>query len=333
MPSFWNNTFWPSKRVLITGGYGFLGQRLASLLKHEGAKVFTPGKKNLNLLFPRRIEDFFLQNRSSYGKQAFDIIFHLAARVGGIGDVRSNPYPYISDNLQMTVNLLDAMACVRDTTTKVVFAGSVCAYPLKVDMPMREEDLWNGKPEPTNGPYGVAKRTVQTLAEAFTAQYGNSTAYALLANMFGPGDRYDSDTSHAIPSIILKIHNAKLKGHDRLEFWGSGKPTRDFLFVDDAAEALARMAIKIDTPDPINIGSGTETSIEEVVSTIKYFMGWKGTYHWNTSFPDGQPRRVLDITRARDLLEWQPTTFFRSGIELTIEDYMHRLGRIIELNI
>lgn len=331
MPSYWLDAPWSKKRVLVTGAHGFLGQRLSALLKHEGTTVFTPGKNELNLLVSDKIVHYFNTNKPGYTLPAFDVIFHLAGKVGGIQDVRTNPIPYFSDNVMMAVNLIDAMIYCKQTKTKVVFAGSVCAYPLEVPMPMREEDLWNGKPEPTNGPYGVAKRTIQILAEAATAQYGIPTVYALLANMFGPGDRYDPDTSHAIPAIILKMHLAKHKRHTNLELWGSGKPTRDFLFVDDAAEALARMGLRVETPDPINIGSGKETSIEKVAYTIQRYLGWEGTIHWNTEKPDGQPRRLLDIRKAARILEWLPTTEFESGIELTVADYMHRMGQFVEL--
>lgn len=331
MPSYWKDSPYKQKRVLVTGAHGFLGQRVTALLKHEGASVFTPSRDRMNLMVPQSIETYLHKNRPEYGVSSFDMIFHLAGLVGGIGAVRSKPYDSISSNLSTTINLLDALSYTKETKTKVIFAGSVCAYPLNAPMPLKESDLWNGHPEPTNGPYGVAKRAILSLAEAFSAQYGNPICYALLANMFGPGDNYDFELSHVIPSIILKTHTAIIKGHSTVNLWGSGNPTRDFLYVDDAAEALVRMGLRWNNPEPINIGSGKEISIREVAHKIQYYMNWTGDYIWDTTKPDGQPRRILDISRANEVLEWQPTTFFQSGIELTISDYMHRMGKFREM--
>lgn len=320
------NDFWESRRVLVTGGSGFLGRNLISFLKLNGCTFYNPTRAELDLSsLPSTLR--YIHTHPC------DLIFHLAAKVGGIGDVSRNPFPYISENITMALNLVESVVSVRDYRTKIVFAGSVCAYPLETPMPMMEDDLWNGRPEPTNGPYGVAKRTIQTLAEAATDQYGIPTAYALLANMYGPGDRYDPETSHAIPAIILKMHQAQIGGSKTITLWGSGKPTRDFLYVEDACYALIRMAMEMGSPSPINIGSGVETSIAEVAEQIRRRLGWNGEIVWDTSRPDGQPRRILDVSKAKRLLGWQPSTSIRDGIQSTVSDYMRRMGVYSESRI
>jgi GDP-L-fucose synthase len=244
-----------------------------------------------------------------------ELVFHLAAEVGGIGANRANPGRYWYANLMMGAHVLE-LARIHETR-KVVVAGTVCGYPKHAPVPFREEDLWNGYPEETNAPYGVAKKSILVGAQAYREQYGLDAIFLLPANLYGPRDNFDLETSHVIPALIRKMVDSS----DEVVLWGDGTPTREFLYVDDCAEALLLAAERYDGADPVNLGTGVETSIRELAETIADLTGFQGEIVWDTSMPNGQPRRSLDATRARELFGFQAHTTLRDGLERTIEWY------------
>lgn len=300
------SSFYNGKRVIVTGGAGFLGQHLVRMLQDAGAVVFVPRSAYWDLRKPiERFDDT-------------DIVFHLAARVSGIANTAATPANHIYDNAMMALNVIDA--CVRQSI-KVVVAGSVCAYPKYTPMPMVEENLFEGYPEETNASYGAAKRLALDALRAYHQQHGLRCAYLLSANLYGPGDNFDPATSHVIPALIRKIDNAQRNGDAGIAVWGSGSASRDFLYVEDAAKAYMLAGEKIDTPQPVNIGSGQETTIAWLVEAVKNTMGFQGDTVFDRSKPDGQPRRSLHIFKARDLLGWRPETRLEDGLRKTVEWY------------
>jgi GDP-L-fucose synthase len=252
-----------------------------------------------------------------------DLVIHLAGRVGGIGYNRERPGELFYDNLVMGVQLLEAarLAGVR----KFVAVGTVCAYPKHTPVPFRESDLWAGYPEESNAPYGLAKKMLLVQGDAYRQQYGLKTIYLVPTNLYGPGDHFEPDRSHVIPALILRVAGALNRGDDHIEVWGTGRATRDFCFVDDAAEAVALAAARYDDADPVNIGSGRETSIRELAETICRLMGFQGVIRWNTSKPDGQPRRWLDTSRAQQRFGFSSRTSLEDGLRKTIE-WFRKLG-------
>lgn len=294
--------------TLVTGGAGFLGSRLVYRLTQENlcSKIVVPRSAEYDLTSQSRVGALFLKYAP------FDTIFHLAATVSGIGHIAQNPATYFYDNLAMGMNVIHL--AYRSRASRIVVAGSVCAYPLSTPLPTSESSLWNGKPEPTNAPYGIAKRALSTMLEAYNEQYGLRSAYLLLANLYGPGQDCSPLTSHVIPALIRKMH------HDHLQVWGTGNATRDFLYVDDAVSALILAAQRANRPLPINVASGQEISIRDLVSLLCDLLPYTGSVEYDTSRPDGQPRRLFSLERAKLLLPgWEPKVSLVEGLTETIK--------------
>jgi GDP-L-fucose synthase len=294
--------------VLVTGGGGFLGAHLVERLEADGHDVFVARRRDYDLTLREDAERMFADARP-------ELVFHLAAEVGGIGANRANPGRYWYANLIMGAHVLE-LARVNDVR-KLVVAGTVCAYPKFTPVPFREEDLWNGYPEETNAPYGVAKKSVLVGAQAYREQYGLNTVFLLPANLYGPRDNFDPATAHVIPDLIRKMS----EGRDEVVLWGDGSPTREFLYVDDAAEGLALAAERYDGAEPVNLGTGAETSILETARLVAEAVGFEGRIVWDTTMPNGQPRRGLDASKARDLFGFRARTTLRDGIARTVAWY------------
>lgn len=301
-------TFCTGKKIIVTGGAGFLGSHLVRMLEEAGASVFVPRSKKYDLRHYQHADRILIQEP--------DIVFHLAARVSGIGNTSTTPADHLFDNAMMALNIIDACA---ERGIKIVVAGSVCAYP--EHMPMAEENLLVGAPEPTNAGYGHAKRLALAALQAYHQQHGLRCAYLLSANLYGPGDNFDPVSSHVIPALIRKVDEAQKNGDAGIAVWGSGHASRDFLYVEDAARAYMAAGELVDTPDPINIGSGQEVYIAGLAEKIKALMGFQGDTVFDRSKPDGQKRRCLRIWRAEERLKWKPTTSLDDGLRRTIEWY------------
>jgi GDP-L-fucose synthase len=295
-------------RTLVTGGGGFLGSHLVARLEEEGAEVVVARRRDYDLT---RYEDA----ERMFNDAQPDRVFHLAAEVGGIGANRSNPGRYWYANLMMGAHVLE-LSRVHEVE-KLVVAGTVCAYPKFTPVPFHEDDLWNGYPEETNAPYGVAKKSILVGAQAYRAQYDLDSIYLLPANLYGPRDNFDLDTSHVIPALIRKM----VESRDEVVLWGDGSPTREFLFVDDCADGLLLAATRYDGADPVNLGTGVETSIRELAELIADLTGFEGELIWDTSMPNGQPRRQLDASRAEQLFGFRARTPLRDGLARTIAWY------------
>lgn len=306
------STFYRGKRIIVTGGAGFLGSHLVRMLEEAGAVVFVPRSAKYDLRIP--IAAFRLFSDFPHP----DIVFHLAARVSGISSTSAEPANHLYDNAIMALEVIDECA---STDTKLVVAGSVCAYPEYCPVPMVEENLWNGAPEPTNASYGEAKRLALAALQAYHQQHGLRCAYLLSANLYGPGDDFNPTTSHVIPALIRKVDEAQKNGDAGIAVWGSGHATRDFLYVEDAAKAYMLAGELVDTPQPINIGSGEETFIAGLVEKIKSLMGYQGDTVFDRSRPDGQKRRCLRIWKAEGHLGWKPIVKLDEGLKRTIEWY------------
>ena len=295
-------------RVLVTGGGGFLGARLVERLEGDGHDVFAARRRDYDLTSMADTARLFVD-------AAPELVFHLAAEVGGIGANRANPGRYWFANLMMGAHVLE-QARLHETP-KLVIAGTVCAYPKLTPVPFREDDLWNGYPEETNAPYGVAKKAILVGAQAYRDQYGTNAVFLLPANLYGPRDNFHETNAHVIPDLIRKLSS----GRDEVVLWGDGSPTREFLYVDDCVEGLRLAAERYDGPDPVNLGTGVETSIREVTEIVAEAVGFQGRITWDTSMPNGQPRRSLDASRARELFGWSAATPLRDGIARTVAWY------------
>jgi len=295
-------------RTLVTGGGGFLGSHLVERLEGAGYDVVVARRRDYDLTRFDDADRLFAESRP-------ELVFHLAAEVGGIGANRANPGRYWYANLMMGAHVLE-LARLHGTP-KVVIVGTVCAYPKHTPVPFREENLWNGYPEETNAPYGVAKKSVLVGAQAYREQYGVDAIFLLPANLYGPRDNFDLDTSHVIPALIRKM----VEANGEVVLWGDGSPTREFLYVDDCAEGLVLAAERYDAPEPVNLGTGVETSIRELAETIAELTGFDGELVWDTSMPNGQPRRSLDASRAETLFGFRARTALRDGLERTIAWY------------
>jgi GDP-L-fucose synthase len=295
-------------RTLVTGGGGFLGSHLVERLEREGHDVFVARRRDFDLTRFDDAERLFAHARP-------EVVFHLAAEVGGIGANRTNPGRYWYANLIMGAHVLE-LARLHGTR-KVAIAGTVCAYPKFTPVPFQEDSLWDGYPEETNAPYGVAKKSVLVGAQSYRAQYGLDAIFLLPANLYGPRDNFDLETSHVIPALIRKMLEAKTD----VVLWGDGSPTREFLYVDDCAEGLALAAERYDGDAPVNLGTGVETSILELAETIAEVTAFEGEIVWDASMPNGQPRRSLDASRARELFGFQARTSLRRGLERTVAWY------------
>jgi len=308
-----SKAYWQGKRVIVTGGNGFLGTHVCSMLADLGAKLFVPRSVQYDLRYKEACNQMFTDFKKP------DIVLHLAARVGGIGATAANPAGSFYDNLSMGVNLIHS--AYLHNVGKFVCMGSVCAYPLHSPVPTHEHHLWKGYPEETNAPYGIAKRTLHTMLEAYHKQHGFKSVYILLANLYGIGDDFNEDTSHVIPALIKKCLDAKCMGDGGISVWGSGSASRDFLFVRDAAEGVLLAAEKLDTPEPINIAGGQEMPISGLVELIKQACDFHGDVAYDRSKPDGQPRRAFNTWRAEKELGWQESTPLADGLRQTVEWY------------
>jgi GDP-L-fucose synthase len=308
--------FYAGKKVIVTGGAGFLGTHLVKMLQEAGAVVFVPRSNVYDLRIGNQVFQMFAKARNDTGSERIDIVFHLAARVSGIASTSKKPAAHLFDNAMMALNLTHSCWMFN---AKLIMAGSVCAYPEQMPGTMTEDNLLNGAPEPTNASYGHAKRLALAALQAYHQQHGLRCAYLLSANLYGPGDNFDPATSHVIPALIRKVSEAQARGDAGISVWGSGHASRDFLYVEDAAKAYMLAGEKVDTPDPINIGSGREIFIAGLVEKIKAAMGFQGDTVFDTSRPDGQKRRLLQIDRAKALMGWTPETNFDEGLRRTVE--------------
>jgi GDP-L-fucose synthase len=311
--------FWDGKRVILTGGAGFLGSFVTERLSQRGAQdVFIPRIEEYNLVEPQGIEAMYGNALRGVAPQNV-IIIHLAANVGGIGANREHPAEFFYDNLMMGVQLMHQ--AYKKGIAKFVAIGTVCAYPKFTPVPFKEADLWNGYPEETNAPYGLAKKMMLVQAQAYREQYGFNAIFLLPVNLYGPRDNFNLRTSHVIPALIRKALEAKDRGDRELPVWGDGSPTREFLYVEDAASGIVAAAEKYNGPEPVNLGSGYEISIKNLAETIVQLTGYPGKIVWQTDKPNGQPRRGLDVTRAREYFGWEARVPFDEGIRRTIEWY------------
>lgn len=307
-----------TSRVVVTGGNGFLGSELVKELKARGAPyVFAPRSKDYDLVDAA-------QTRKLVEEHKPDLIVHLAAKVGGIGANRRFPGTFFRDNMAMGLNVLEEAR--RAGTRKVVVAGTICAYPKFATVPFREEDLWLGYPEETNAPYGIAKKALIVMAQSYRQEFGSNFVYLLPVNLYGPGDNFDLESSHVIPAMIRKFYEAKQANKAEVVLWGDGTPTREFLFVRDAARGIADAAERYDDAEPVNLGAGFEISMAELAGQIARKVGFTGALRWDTSQPNGQPRRMLDVTRARERFGFTAQTSFDQGLDETIAWYKGTVG-------
>lgn len=303
--------FWTGKKVLITGGNGFLGKHLIAKLKEKGPKTIRVAD----------IDKYDLRNYEDCLKasKGIDAVIHLAAKVGGIGFNREFPADLFDDNILMGVNMMKAARINK--VKKYVALGTICAYPKFTPVPFAEKDLWMGYPEETNAPYGLAKKMQLVQADAYRQQYGFNAIFLLPVNLYGPGDNFNPKSSHVIPALIMKFVEAKKKGKKEVVVWGTGKASREFLFVDDAAEGIIRAAENYNKVDPINLGAGFEITIKDLVSVIKKLTDFRGKIVWDKTKPDGQPRRMLDVSKAKKEFGFIAKTSFEEGLKETIEWY------------
>lgn len=304
------------KRVCVTGGAGFLGSHVVDRFWKEGYDVVVPRQEEYDLRKRPTIEKM-LRNLSP------DIVVHLAAKVGGIGANQNNPGSFFYDNAVMGIEMIDA--AYRHGVEKFVQVGTVCAYPSQPSIPFKEEDLWNGYPEPTNAPYGIAKRMLLEMLQAYRKQYGFNGVYLLPVNLYGPRDNFDLETSHVVPALIRKATEAKLRGDSSITVWGTGTAYREFLYVKDAAEAIFLATDKYNAPNPINIGTGKEISMRDLVEKIKEVVGYTGTTYWDITRPNGSARRQLDVAKAQSAFGFTAHTPLEEGLRKTVEWYAQNL--------
>jgi GDP-L-fucose synthase len=301
-----------TKRIVVTGGAGFLGRAVCRLLRERGAadeRIIVPRRREYDLTVEADVARLYETARP-------EIVIHLAAEVGGIGANMAHPGRFFFANMAMGLHLVEHAR--RIGLEKFVHTGTVCAYPKFAPIPFREDDIWNGYPEETNAPYGVAKKALFVMLDGYRREYGLQSAVAVPVNLYGPGDNFDPASSHVIPALIRKCEEARLAGADEVVCWGTGAATREFLYVDDAAEGILRAAEVMEEPVPINLGGGQEISIRDLVTKIAAACGFAGRITWDATKPDGQPRRGLDISRARELLGWSPRQDFESGLATTV---------------
>jgi GDP-L-fucose synthase len=300
------------KRIVVTGGAGFLGTAVCRVLRERGVpaeQIIVPRRRDYDLTIESQVERLYADARP-------DVVIHLAAEVGGIGANMAQPGRFFYANMAMGLHLVEHAR--RRGIEKFVHTGTVCAYPKHCPIPFREDDLWNGYPEETNAPYGVAKKAVFVMLDGYRRQYGMASAVTVPVNLYGPGDNFDPASSHVIPALIRKCEEARLANAEEVVCWGTGAATREFLYVDDAAEGIVRAAEIMEEPLPINLGGGVEIAIRDLVTKIAAACGYAGRITWDTAKPDGQPRRSLDITRAKTLLGWTPRQDFDTGLAATV---------------
>jgi GDP-L-fucose synthase len=299
--------------VLVTGGAGFLGSHLVARLREKGFDPFVARRRDYDLTDADDAARLFATATP-------DLVFHLAAEVGGIGANRENPGRYWYANLVMGLHVLEE--CRKASVRKLVLVGTICAYPKLAPVPFREEDLWNGYPEETNAPYGVAKKALLVGAQGYRQQYGLNAITLLPVNLYGPGDNFDLETSHVIPALIRKMVEAQAAGNREVVLWGDGSPTREFLYVEDCAEGLDLAAERYDAPEPVNLGTGEEIAIADLAEVVAELTGFDGEIVWDTSKPNGQPRRRLDTSKAEALFGFRARTSLREGIARTVAWYL-----------
>ena len=305
--------FFKDKRITVTGGDGFLGGYIIKKLKERGCRnIFVPKIAEYNLTDLAAI-------KRMYKKAKPDVVIHLAAKVGGIGANRERPAEFFYDNLIMGVQLMEEGR--KQNIEKVVALGTICCYPKFTPVPFKEENLWDGYPEETNAPYGLAKKMLLVQAQSYRQQYGFNAIFLMPVNLYGPGDNFDPKTAHVIPALIKKCFDCIKEGKKEIIIWGTGKPTREFLYVEDAARAIVLATEKYNKPEPVNIGAGFEISIKDLVNLIIKFTGFKGKIKWDTSKPDGQPRRRLDISKAKKEFGFVAKMDFKEGLKKTIQWY------------
>lgn len=307
-----SDTF-PYKRVTVTGGAGFLGRFVTGKLKaFDGVEIFVPRSRDYNLIEKNDVERMLDDSQP-------DLVIHLAAVVGGIGHNQKNPGKFFYDNLMMGTQLIEQSRLRR--VKKFLATGTVCAYPKFTPVPFKEDDLWNGYPEETNAPYGLAKKMMLVQSQAYRDQYGFNSIFILPANLYGPGDNFDLETSHVIPALIRKCVEARRSGAGFIEAWGSGGASREFLYVEDCAEGIVKAAAGYDERDPVNLGNGREVVIKDLVELIARLAGFDGAIRWRSEKPDGQPRRQLDTRRAFERFGFQAQTSLEQGLRHTIDWY------------
>jgi GDP-L-fucose synthase len=307
-------TYWQDRRVTVTGGAGFLGTAVVRDLDELGAQVSVIRSSDHDLRDP---------GAARAAVNGAEVVIHLAARVGGIGFNRRHPAPLAYDNLVMGSNVFEQSRLAG--VGKLVAACSVCAYPKFTPVPFSEEDLWNGYPEESNAPYGLAKKMMLVLSDAYRREYDFDSCAPILANLYGPDDNFDLEDSHVIAAMIRKFVEAEKRGAPEVVLWGTGEPTREFLYVDDAARALLLAAERLRTSEPVNVGTGHETKIRDLAESIRTLVGFDGEIVWDSTKPDGQPARYLDVTRARDLMGFEATTSLEDGLRRTIDSYASTL--------
>jgi GDP-L-fucose synthase len=308
-----------TKRILVTGGAGFLGQQVVAQLVEQGAdpeKISIPRSRDCDL---RVLEN------CQRAVQHQDVVVHLAAHVGGIGLNQQKPAELFYDNLMMGTQLIHA--AYQNEVEKFVCVGTICAYPKFTPVPFKEEDIWNGYPEETNAPYGVAKKALLVQLQSYRQQYGFNGIYLLPVNLYGPGDNFDPKSSHVIPALIRKVHEAQINGDKQIQVWGDGSPSREFIYADDAARGIAIATVKYDRPDPVNLGTNYEITIKDLITLICKLMDYDGEIVWQTDKPNGQPRRCLDTQKADEYFGFKAQVDIEQGLKNTIEWYRtHAIG-------
>ena len=308
-----NSDFWKDRKVCVTGGDGFLGSYVLEKLAERGAtRVFVPKIEKYNIVDPEAVKRLLADANP-------DLILHLAANVGGIGANQARPAEFFYDNLMMGVQLMHE--AWKAGVSKFVAIGTVCAYPKFTQVPFREETLWDGYPEETNAPYGLAKKMLLVQSQSYRQQYNFNSLFLIPVNLFGPRDNFNLETSHVIPALIRKCFEAQERGDDEIVVWGDGSPTREFLYAADAAEGILLAAERYNSSDPVNLGSGEEISIKDLATKIVELTGFEGGLVWDTSRPNGQPRRGLDTSRAKERFGFQAQVKFEEGLKRTVEWY------------
>ncbi len=306
------STFWTAKRVVVTGGAGFLGGFVVERLRQAGASAIVPRSAEYDLVDRAAVRRLLADARP-------DMVIHLAARVGGIGANRANPGRFLFENAMMGLQLFEECRLAR--VPKLVALGTICAYPKFAPVPFKEDDLWNGYPEETNAPYGIAKKMMLVQSQGYREQYGMNSVVLFPVNLYGPRDNFDLESSHVIPAMIRKFVTARNRGDAEVVLWGDGTATREFLYVEDAAEGIVLAAERYDASEPVNLGNGQEVTIRDLAAKIARATGFDGRFVWDTSKPNGQPRRCLDVTRARERFGFVARTPFEVGIANTVAYY------------
>jgi GDP-L-fucose synthase len=317
-------SFWENQRVVVTGGAGFLGSFVVEQLRAKGChQIVVPRSRDYDLVQMGAVQQL-------YGDANPDVVIHLAARVGGIGANQANPGRFFYDNLMMGTQLIEVGR--QRGLKKFVATGTICAYPKFAPIPFKEDDIWNGYPEETNAPYGLAKKMMLAQSQAYRDQYGFNSIVLFPVNLYGPRDNFDLETSHVIPALIRKCASAKEDGHASITLWGDGSPTREFLYVEDAAEGILLAAEQYDGNLPVNLGTGEEISIRDLAGLIAAEVGFTGTIQWDTTKPNGQPRRCLDVSRAKQLFGFQAQHGLRDGLKKTVRWFQTNRHAIREVH-